>query len=150
MVMGDDIGMETEDIIETLRKKFERVSVVLDERGRRVRAAAEADALGYGGQSLVASATGLARTTIHREGIRQAMDQQPLRDRIRRVGRWPQKTDGGPTRIAVGPGGARGPDAPGRSRKPVALDVLEYPSTGGHLNCTGLSNWPSNGGSPVG
>ena len=79
MVMGDDIGMETEDIIETLRKKFERVSGVLDERGRRVWAAAEADALGYGGQSLVASATGLARTTIHREGIRQAMDQQPPR-----------------------------------------------------------------------
>lgn len=86
MVIGDDIGMETEDIIETLRKKFERVSGVLDERGRRVWAAAEADALGYGGQSLVASATGLARTTIHREGIRQAMDQQPPRDRIRRVG----------------------------------------------------------------
>ena len=86
MVMGDDVGMETEDIIETLRKKFERVSGVLDERGRRVWAAAEADALGYGGQSLVASATGLARTTIHREGIRQAMDQQPPRDRIRRVG----------------------------------------------------------------
>ena len=35
MVMGDDIGMETEDIIETLRKKFERVSGVLNERGRR-------------------------------------------------------------------------------------------------------------------
>jgi len=86
MVMGDDISMETENIIETLRKKFERVSGVLDERGRRVWAAAEADALGYGGQSLVASATGLGRTTIHREGIRQAMDQQPPRDRIRRVG----------------------------------------------------------------
>jgi hypothetical protein len=53
MVMGDDVGMETEDIIETLRKKFERVSGVLDERGRRVWAAAEADALGYGGQSLI-------------------------------------------------------------------------------------------------
>jgi hypothetical protein len=36
MVMGDDVGTETEDIIETLRKKFERVSGVLDERGRRV------------------------------------------------------------------------------------------------------------------
>ena len=46
MVMGDDVGMETEDIIETLCKKFERVSGVLDERGRRVWAAAEADALG--------------------------------------------------------------------------------------------------------
>ena len=52
--------MDTEEIIKTLRKKFERVSEVLDERGRRVWAAAEAEALGYGGQSIVAKATGLA------------------------------------------------------------------------------------------
>ena len=69
MVIGDDIGMETEDIIETLRKKFARVAPVLDERGRRVWAAAEAEALGYGGQGLVAKATGLARTTLYREGV---------------------------------------------------------------------------------
>ena len=37
--------MGTEEIIETLRKKFERVSEVLDERGRRVWAVAEAEAL---------------------------------------------------------------------------------------------------------
>ncbi|MFZ0257464.1 MAG: hypothetical protein WAN46_17900 [Gammaproteobacteria bacterium] len=36
VVMGDDGRMGTEDIIETLRKKFERVSGVLDERSRRV------------------------------------------------------------------------------------------------------------------
>jgi len=35
MVMGDDVDMEAEDIIETLRKKFARVAPVLDERGRR-------------------------------------------------------------------------------------------------------------------
>lgn len=86
MVMGDDIGMETEDVIETLRKKFARVAPVLDERGRRVWAAAEAEALGYGGQGLVAKATGLARTTLYREGVRQAQDQPPLGERIRRVG----------------------------------------------------------------
>ncbi len=78
--------MEAEDIIETLRKKFERISGVLDERGRRVWAAAEAEALGYGGQGLVAKATGLARTTLYREGVRQAKDRQPLGERIRRVG----------------------------------------------------------------
>jgi len=32
--MDDDVRMGTEDIIETLRKKFERVAEVLDERGR--------------------------------------------------------------------------------------------------------------------
>ena len=45
--ISDDVWMDTEEIIETLRKKFERVSEVLDERGRRVWAAAEAEALGY-------------------------------------------------------------------------------------------------------
>jgi len=86
LVTGDDVDMEAEDIIETLRKKFERISGVLDERGRRVWAAAEAEALGYGGQGLVAKATGLARTTLYREGVRQAKDRQPLGERIRRVG----------------------------------------------------------------
>jgi len=78
--------MEAEDIIETLRKKFARVAPMLDERGRRVWAAAEAEALGYGGQGLVAKATGLARTTLYREGVRQAQDHQPSGERIRRVG----------------------------------------------------------------
>jgi hypothetical protein len=84
--MGDDVDMEAEDIIETLRKKFARVAPVLDERGRRVWAAAEAEALGYGGQGLVAKATGLARTTLYREGVKQAQDHQPSGERIRRVG----------------------------------------------------------------
>ncbi len=79
--------MGTEEIIETLRKKFERVSEVLDERGRRVWAAAEAEALGYGGQSIVAKATGLARITLYREGLRQDSDQGPYpQERIRNIG----------------------------------------------------------------
>jgi len=79
--------MDTEEIIETLRKKFERVSEVLDERGRRVWAAAEAEALGYGGQSIVAKATGLARTTLYREGLRQVSDQGSYpQERIRNMG----------------------------------------------------------------
>jgi len=64
--------MRNEDIIETVRKKFERLAGVLDERGRRVWAAVEAEALGYGGQSIVAKATGLSRTTLHSEGLEKA------------------------------------------------------------------------------
>ncbi len=67
--------MGAEEFIEILRKKFERVSEVLDERGLRVWAAAEAEALGYGGQSIVAKATGLARTTLYREVLRQDSEQ---------------------------------------------------------------------------
>lgn len=61
--------MNNDELIETIRKKYERVSVVLDERGRRVWASAEADALGYGGQSLVAKATGLSRMTLYSEKL---------------------------------------------------------------------------------
>jgi len=39
--------MRNEDMIETIRKKFERLAGVLDERGRRVWATVEAEALGY-------------------------------------------------------------------------------------------------------
>jgi hypothetical protein len=46
--------MSDDDIVEKIRKKYERLSGVLDERSRRVWASAEADALGYGGQSIVA------------------------------------------------------------------------------------------------
>ena len=66
--------MHNEDIIETVRKKFERLAGVLDERGRRVWATVEAEALGYGGQSIVAKATGLSRTTLYHEGLEKAQD----------------------------------------------------------------------------
>jgi hypothetical protein len=74
--------MRNEDMIETVRKKFERLAGVLDERGRRVWAAVEAEALGYGGQSIVAKATGLSRTTLHHEGLEKAQDL-PAKHRVR-------------------------------------------------------------------
>jgi len=79
--------MHKEDIIESIRGKFERLSGVLDERSRRVWAAVEAESLGYGGQSIVAKATGLSRATLHREGVEQDRDL-PHRhpDRIRKAG----------------------------------------------------------------
>ncbi|HEV3039785.1 MAG TPA: ISAzo13 family transposase [Candidatus Angelobacter sp.] len=62
-----------------MREKYRVLCDVLDERGRRVWAAAEANSLPYGGVSLVAQATGLSRTTIH-AGMRelQAGRRQPL------------------------------------------------------------------------
>lgn len=56
--------MRNEALIETVRRKYQVLALVLDERSRRVWAAAEAEALGYGGQSIVAAATGMSRTTI--------------------------------------------------------------------------------------
>ena len=46
--------MSDDDIVEKIRKKYERLSGVLDERSRRIWASAEAEALGYGGQTIVA------------------------------------------------------------------------------------------------
>jgi len=74
--------------VTTLRKKYRLLRDVLDERGRRVWAAAEANSLPYGGVSLVAKATGLSRSTIH-AGIRElkASRGKPLASgRIRRAG----------------------------------------------------------------
>jgi len=51
-------------------KKYAAVSPVLNERGRRLWAAAEARSIGYGGDALVSSATGLARETV-RNGRRE-------------------------------------------------------------------------------
>ena len=48
----------------TIIEKFVAVESVLDERSRRLWAAAESRAIGYGGDAVVSAATGLARTTI--------------------------------------------------------------------------------------
>jgi hypothetical protein len=86
-VISQDILMSNEDVIERVRKKYNRLTGVLDERGRRVWAAVEADSLGYGGQSIVAKATGLSRTTLHRGGLEIAQDQSANRRvRIRAKG----------------------------------------------------------------
>ena len=48
----------------TIRTKYGVVAPVLDERARRLWAAAESCAIGYGGDALVSAATGMARATI--------------------------------------------------------------------------------------
>jgi transposase len=58
-----------------MRKKYSALRDLLDERGRRVWAAAEANSLPRGGVSLVAQATGLSRTTIH-AGIRELQQRK--------------------------------------------------------------------------
>ena len=48
-----------------IRQRFLELRPVLNERGRRLWAASEAKALGYGGVTLVARATGVSRRAIH-------------------------------------------------------------------------------------
>lgn len=65
--------------------KYSTVSPVLDERGRRLWAAAESSAIGYGGDALVSEATGIARQTI-RSGRREIERGIEAAGRIRRPG----------------------------------------------------------------
>ena len=62
-----------EDLEATIVAKFVVMSPLLNERARRLWAAAESIAIGYGGDALVSAATGLARETI-RNGRRELAD----------------------------------------------------------------------------
>ena len=70
--------------VEAIRQRFSAVAPFLNERGRRVVAAAEAAAAGYGGIAAVSAATGIAASTIGR-GLREVSDPRGL-DRVRRPG----------------------------------------------------------------
>jgi hypothetical protein len=59
---GENLNKEA--VIETLRQKWDAMQNHLDERGRRIWAASEAQALGHGGVTLVYEATGLSRSAI--------------------------------------------------------------------------------------
>ena len=73
------------DVEATIVGKFVVMSPLLDERTRRLWAAAESAAIGYGGDALVSAATGLARETI-RNGRRELADGVDAAGRIRRPG----------------------------------------------------------------
>ena len=63
--MNRDLALEA-----SIVEKYVAVEPFLDERTRRLWAAAESRAIGYGGDAVVSSATGLSRTTI-RKGRRE-------------------------------------------------------------------------------
>jgi len=78
-----------------IREKYEGLSSVLDERARRIWAATEARAQGYGGVSTVARATGMSRTTV-RAGLRELESEaREVTGRLRSPG-------GGRPRLTVG------------------------------------------------
>jgi len=84
--------MVSSAILASVRQKYEALAPLLHETAQRRWAACEARALGRGGISLVAAATGLSRPTIHR-GLAElnsspdaSEDADPKRPRIRRTG----------------------------------------------------------------
>jgi len=78
--MKRDEGMEI-----TIVTKYAVVAPVLNERARRLWAATESRAIGYGGDALVSAATGLARETI-RKGRREIDRGVEATGRVRRAG----------------------------------------------------------------
>ncbi|HZS91710.1 MAG TPA: ISAzo13 family transposase [Chloroflexota bacterium] len=78
---------QEEQTIEAIRRRYARVAGTLDERARRAVAASEALAVGWGGITAVARATGLSRAVIQL-GIKELSGQVPLAaaGRIRRAG----------------------------------------------------------------
>jgi hypothetical protein len=70
---------------EAIHHRYTQLSPHLDERGRRMFAAAEARAAGYGGIAAVSRATGLAASTIGR-GLKELAAAGLEGDRIRRHG----------------------------------------------------------------
>ena len=74
-----------EEIEAAIVTKYSAISLALDERARRLWAAAESRAIGYGGDALVSAATGLARDTI-RKGRSEIERGVAVTDRIRRAG----------------------------------------------------------------
>ncbi len=82
--------MQGASIVEGIRRKFETLRPVLNERARRLWAAAEARELGWGGVRAVANATGMSRTTIT-TGLRElhespSTNESNSPERIRRAG----------------------------------------------------------------
>jgi hypothetical protein len=84
--------MVSSTTLAAVRQKYEALAPLLHEKAQRRWAACEARALGRGGISLVAAATGLSRPTIHRglaelnSSPDESEDANPKRPRIRRPG----------------------------------------------------------------
>jgi len=79
--------------VDTLARKFEALSRVLDERTRRLVAAAEAASIGFGGVTTVAKASGLSRGTVIRGIAELESAPKPTRgQRIRRKGAGRKRT----------------------------------------------------------
>jgi hypothetical protein len=81
----------------TIRAKYIALEGVLNEKTRRLWAATESSAIGYGGDAVIASATGLARATI-RTGREELKKGKAVTVHQRRPG-------GGRKRLALIEGG---------------------------------------------
>lgn len=84
--------MISPEIVATIQSKYKALRLELNERGRRMWAATEANSLGHGGVAAVAKSTGLAESTI-RAGRREMMSLFGSKNKL--ANRRVRKTGGG-------------------------------------------------------
>lgn len=108
-------------ITQSVERKYKILGKSLDERGRRIWAAAEANEIGYGGLSIVYRATGLAMSTI-RQGSCDIVEEESERiaNKPRRIRR---------------PGGGRKKVVEKDKTVMKDLDILIEPTTRGDPMC---------------
>ncbi len=114
-----------EDVVVSLRAKFEAVLPHLDERQQRLVMAGEARSLGHGGIAAVASATGASRSRISQGVVELEAGEAPLRWVRRRGGGRKALTATDPTLLAallalVEPTRHRGPAAARAGLQPAS------------------------------
>jgi hypothetical protein len=122
-----------------LRRKYEHLSGELNERTRRYWAAAEAEAIGYGGIVIVCEATGMDHKTVQ-AGLREITHQEEgaPAGRIRRPGGGRKKlTDKDPQlkkalNALVEPTERGDPESPLRWTTKSTLNLAEELTTQGH------------------
>ena len=102
-----------------IRERFSRLSPHLNERGRRLFAAVEANAGGHGGIAAVSRVTGIAASTIGR-GLKELAAGEPLAPgRVRRAGGGRRRLVNGDPSLLADLLGLVEPDARGDPMSPL-------------------------------
>lgn len=112
-----------------LEQKFASILPCLDERQRRLLAAAEARSLGYGGIRRVSRASGLSHATIQKALKELDAPPDPNR-RARRLGGGRKKIHEKTPAILDTLEALIAPETRGDPMSPPAVDLQEYPPTG--------------------
>src|SRR5262245_60675166 len=111
--------MADSTLVDSIRRKYQDLIPLLNERLRRLWAAAEAKEIGWGGVTTVSLATGLSQTTIA-GGLRE-LQQVPV----------PPEPDSHSDRVRK-PGGGRKPATSHDPSLLADLEALVDPVTRGH------------------
>ena len=116
---------------DAIRYRWDTMGSKLDERGRRLFAAAEVRTAGWGGLAIVSRITGLARSTINRGD--DELDAEPLaKGKVRRAGGRASGCRGGLSRPHSRTCAARRTRDPGRSHATADMGLQEHGQTRWH------------------